>query len=57
MEEKELVKRMMELHKFLEDREIYYPESLHLIECYISWVNLIVKQKELENKQNDRNRK
>lgn len=48
MDEKKLVKFMMELHEFLEDKEIYYPENVHLIECYLSWVRLSVEELRLK---------
>jgi len=50
MEIKELATSIMQLHHLLESKEIYYPENIYLIECYKGWVELIVKEKELEDK-------
>lgn len=38
MIDKNVMKVCAELHEFLEDREIYYPQSLFLIDCYKAWI-------------------
>lgn len=50
MKEDDLVKTMMEVFTFLEDKDIYYPENIHVLECLLSWFKLGVKQIELKDK-------
>ena len=48
MEDKDVIKVCMELHDFLEDKEIYYPQSLFVIDVYKSWALKNIKQFELD---------
>ena len=38
MEDKDVMKICGELHDFLEDKEIYYPKSIFVLEVYKAWV-------------------
>ena len=40
-------KKIGELHDFLEDKNILYPESIFLLECYIAKVVRLAREKEL----------
>ena len=38
MDENKLVNVMMEVFTFLEDKDIYHPENIHVLECLLSWL-------------------
>ena len=50
MEDKDVIKVCGELHDFLEDKEIYYPQSLFVIDTYKAWLLKNVKEIELKDK-------
>ena len=53
MEDKNVMQVCMDLHDFLEDKDIYYPQSLFVLECYKAWTLKCAKETELNNYKDD----